>query len=592
MAEPAPVHLPAHDGNRPVDPAGVARPTPELAHIEHPSLELPTREKLIVMVAVMLGLFLSALDQTIVGVALPSIVSQLHGSDLYTWVVTAYLLTSTITVPIYGKLGDVFGRQRMLIVGILLFLAGSALSGLSQNMGELIAFRALQGCGAGSLFPISLAVIGDLFTPRERGRYQGLFGAVFGVSFIVGPFLGGVITDDISWHWIFYVNVPVGIVALAAIFTRLPNFKATAARLRDLDYLGIAIFTVAVIPILIGLTFKGLTDSSGSLYGWTDWRVGGMLLAGIAILAVFALNEARARQPIIPLDLFTDRTLAATNVATLMVSCSMFAAVIFIPLYYQVVKGVSATASGYSMWPLLLGLIGTSIGAGQYLSRTGRYKVLLVSALCVLGLGSWLLTHLSPTTPTALLWLWLGLTGIGVGPTMSVFTVVIQNAAPRQRLGTATSTLTFLRQVGGAIGLAVAGTVFSENLSSQLPQQLSTAHLPAALTSHIASPGTFSENNIAAVGNLGQTILQSVPARIVPTVRPFIGQIVDALHNAMAFALADVFWVALVTAVLGLLATLAIREIPLRGSARRAGGAQRERHDTADSETTEVVAAV
>ena len=309
------------------------------ARIEHPTLDLPTREKLIVMVAVLLGLFLSALDQTIVGVALPRIVSDLKGSDLYTWVVTAYLLTSTITVPIYGKLGDVFGRQRMLIVGILIFLAGSALSGLSQSMGELIVFRAIQGCGAGALFPISLAVIGDLFTPRERGRYQGLFGAVFGVSFIVGPFLGGIITDDISWHWIFYVNVPVGIVALYAISTRLPNLKTTAARLRDLDFSGIAIFTVGVVPILIGLTFKGLTGSGGNLYGWTSWQVGGLILLGLLIMAGFIVNEARARQPIIPLDLFSTRTLAATNVAVFMIASCMFAAVIFIPLYYQVVQG-------------------------------------------------------------------------------------------------------------------------------------------------------------------------------------------------------------------------------------------------------------
>ena len=351
---------------------------------EHPALDLPTRGKLIVMVAVLLGLFLGALDQTIVGVALPRIVSDLRGSDLYTWVVTAYLLTSTITVPIYGKLGDVFGRQRMLIVGIVIFLTGSALSGLSQSMGELIVFRGLQGCGAGALFPIALAVIGDLFTPRERGRYQGLFGAVFGLSFIVGPFLGGVITDDISWHWIFYVNLPVGIVALYAISTRLPNLKTTAARLRDLDFSGIAIFTVGVVPILIGLTFKGLTDASGNLYGWTAWQVGGLILVGLAIMAAFVVNESRVRQPIIPLDLFSTRTLAATNVAVFMVSSCMFAAVIFIPLYYQVVKGVSATASGYSMWPLLLGLIATSVGAGFYLTRTGRYKMLLLIGLGVL----------------------------------------------------------------------------------------------------------------------------------------------------------------------------------------------------------------
>ena len=546
------------------------------ARIEHPTLDLPTREKLIVMVAVLLGLFLSALDQTIVGVALPRIVSDLKGSDLYTWVVTAYLLTSTITVPIYGKLGDVFGRQRMLIVGILIFLAGSALSGLSQSMGELIAFRALQGCGAGALFPISLAVVGDLFTPRERGRYQGLFGAVFGISFIVGPFLGGIITDDISWHWIFYVNVPVGMVALYAIYTRLPNLRTTAARLRDLDFSGIAIFTVGVVPILLGLTFKGLTTASGSLYGWTDWRVGGLILLGALLMAAFIVNEARARHPIIPLDLFSTRTLAATNVAVFMVASAMFAAVIFIPLYYQVVKGVSATASGYSMWPLLLGLISTSVGAGFYLTRTGRYKALLLIGLAVLVVGSFLLTHLSPATSTLTLWLWLALTGLGIGPSMSVFTVVIQNAAPRERLGTATSTLTFLRQVGGVVGLAVAGTVFSQGLSTQLPQQLSAAHLPSQLTAHFSAGGAFSENNIASVGNLGQTILQAVPAAARPALQPHLGQIVAALHSAMSLALGDVFWVALVGAVLGFLATLLLRELPLRGSRQAARAAAAE----------------
>jgi EmrB/QacA subfamily drug resistance transporter len=544
--------------------------------IEHPTIDLPTREKLIVMVAVLLGLFLGALDQTIVGVALPRIVSDLKGSDLYTWVVTAYLLTSTITVPIYGKLGDVFGRQRMLIVGIVIFLAGSALSGLSQSMGELIVFRALQGCGAGALFPIALAVVGDLFTPRERGRYQGLFGAVFGLSFIVGPMLGGVITDDISWHWIFYVNVPVGIVALYAISTRLPNLKTTAARLRDLDFSGIAIFTVGVVPILIGLTFKGLTDASGSLYGWTAWQVGGLILVGLALMAAFIVNEARVRQPIIPLDLFSTRTLAFTNVAVFMVASCMFAAVIFIPLYYQVVKGVSATASGYSMWPLLLGLIITSVGAGFYLTRTGRYKVLLLVGLGVLIVGSFLLTHLSPATATPTLWLWLALTGLGIGPSMSVFTVVIQNAAPKERLGTATSTLTFLRQVGGVVGLAIAGTVFSQGLSTQMPKQLSAAHLPSQLTAHFSGTGTFSENNIASVGNLGQTILQAVPAAARAEVRPFLPQIVGALHNAMSLALGGVFWVALVGAVLGFLATLVIRELPLRGSGRQEREQERE----------------
>ena len=455
------------------------------ARTEHATLDLPTREKLIVMVAVLLGLFLSALDQTIVGVALPRIVSDLKGSDLYTWVVTAYLLTSTITVPIYGKLGDVFGRQRMLIVGILIFLAGSALSGLSQSMGELIAFRAVQGLGAGALFPISLAVVGDLFTPRERGRYQGLFGAVFGISFIVGPFLGGIITDDISWHWIFYVNVPVGIAALYAITTRLPNLKSTAARLRDLDYSGIAIFTVGVIPILIGLTFKGITGGNGNLYAWTDWRVGGLIVPVLLLMAACSSSTRRGR---------STRSSPSTSSrpgpsppptspsSWSPPACSRRSS--SSPSTTRWCKGVSATASGYSMWPLLLGLISTSVGAGIYLTRTGRYKALLLIGLAVLVVGSFLLTHLSPATSTPTLWLWLALTGLGIGPSMSVFTVVIQNAAPRERLGTATSTLTFLRQVGGVVGLAVAGTVFSQGLSTQLPQQLERrpppqpAHLP------------------------------------------------------------------------------------------------------------------
>jgi EmrB/QacA subfamily drug resistance transporter len=543
--------------------------SPRPVEAEHAALDLPTAEKLVVVGAVMLGLFLGALDQTIVGVALPRIVSDLHGSDLYTWVVTAYLVTSTITVPIYGKLGDVFGRQRILIVGIVIFLAGSALSGLSQTMGELIIFRAIQGLGAGALFPISLAVIGDLFTPRERGRYQGLFGAVFGVSFLVGPFLGGYITDNISWHWIFYVNLPVGVLALIAISTQLPNVKTAAARLADLDYLGVVLFTAAVVPLLLGLTFKGLAAASGSLYSWTDPRVGGLILLSAVLFALFLVNESRARHPIIPLDLFTSGTLTAANIAVFMISCAMFGVVIFLPVYYQVVRGISATASGYSMWPLLLGLIGTSVGAGIVMSRTGRYKLMLLVATAVLIVGTFLLTHLSASTPTPLLWLWLALVGLGIGPSMSIYTVVVQNAAPRERLGTATSTLTFLRQVGGAVGLAVAGTMFSQSLTTELPKQLAAAHLPASLVAGISkNGGGLSENNLDQVGNLGQTILNSVPASARAGIRPFLDQIVNAIHGAISLAVGAVFWLALVTAVLAFLATMALRELPLRTSMR------------------------
>src|SRR5579872_7478430 len=292
----------------------------------HPQIELTSGKRNAVLFAVLLGLFLSALDQNVVGTALPRIVTDLHGSGLYTWVVTSYLLSSTITVPIYGKLSDVYGRRNLLLLGIVLFLAGSWLSGLSQTMNQLILFRGLQGLGAGALFPIALAIIGDLFTPRERGRYQGLFGAVFGLSFIVGPFIGGWITDNVSWHWVFYVNMPIGLAALAVIAVVLPNFHPnTGITVRDLDYAGIALFTAGVVPLLLGLTNKGLTDSAGRLHDWTDPSVGPLILAGLVILVFFLLVEGRARQPIIPLGLFRDRTYSATNLATFMVSFGMFA---------------------------------------------------------------------------------------------------------------------------------------------------------------------------------------------------------------------------------------------------------------------------
>jgi EmrB/QacA subfamily drug resistance transporter len=311
-----------------------------------PTVALQPRARTAVLCATVLGLFLSSLDQTIVGTALPRIVTDLHGDALYTWVVTAYLLTSTITAPIYGRLSDVYGRKPLLLTGIGLFLLGSALSGLSQSMAELIAFRGLQGLGAGALFPISLAVIGDLYSPRERGRYQGLLGAVFAVSFIAGPFLGGFLTDHVSWHWVFYVNLPIGIAALAVIATVLPAIGRTAGSARDIDHLGIALFTAGVVPLLIGLSNRGIADTSGRLPGWLSPEVGGLLLAGVALLVAFLVVEAHAREPIIPLDLFRDRSYAASQAAVFLTAVAMFIAVIFLPRYYQAVRGVSATRPG------------------------------------------------------------------------------------------------------------------------------------------------------------------------------------------------------------------------------------------------------
>ncbi len=547
----------------------------------HPSIELSQRARLAIVCAVMLGLFLSALDQTVVGTALPTIVTDLGGNSLYVWVVTAYLVTGTVTIPIYGKLSDIFGRKIMLIIGISLFLLGSALSGLSQNMAELIAFRGLQGLGAGALFPISLAIIGDLFTPRERGKYQGFFGAVFGLAFLVGPFLGGFITDNISWHWVFYVNIPIGIVALAVISWILPNHRSEGPR-PAIDYLGALLFTAAVIPLLIGLTEKGLTTASGQTIGWLDWRVGGLLALAAVLGAVFIFVESRVAEPIVPLDLFKVRTYAASQAAMFLLSFAFFIGVIFLPRYYQAVRGISATASGYMLWPLLLGMMGTSVLAGLVISRTGRYKLLLVGSMALSAIGMLLMTQLSATVGDWTLWGWMLVVGIGIGPSMSGYTVVVQNAVPQRSIGVATSNLTFFRQVGGSVGLAVAGTYLASTFSTQLPKNLAKAGVPTALTSHFKAGGGAS---LTGVGNLAAQLRHLLP----PPVRHFIPEIVYAIHESLAQAIGGSFWLGVVGAGLGVLAALYMKEVPLRTSlAEHRPPARPAQEDAAEPELVKV----
>jgi EmrB/QacA subfamily drug resistance transporter len=519
------------------------------------------RQKALIMVAIMLGLFLAALDQTIVGTALPRIVTDLAGNNLYTWVVTVYLLTSTVTVPIYGKLSDVYGRRPLLLIGVSLFLVGSALSGLSQSMGELIIFRGIQGLGAGAIFPIALAVIGDLFSPAERGRYQGLFGAVFGLSFIIGPFLGGFLTDNLSWHWIFYVNLPIGIAALIVMATQLPNTGNTrGVRVRDLDYLGIGVFTAAAISLLIGLTNKGLTDSTGQLYAWSAPNVVFFLVAAALLTVGFVAAEHVAKEPIIPLDLFRNRSYTTLNIATFFIAFGFFCAIIFLPRYFQAVQGLSATASGYRTWPLMVGLIVSSTSSGFLVSRTGKYKTLLVGSMAVLTLGMFLMTRLDVGTGYWTLSLWMLIAGLGVGPSFSVPTVAMQNAVAVRRIGVATSNLTFFRQIGGSVGLAIAGSIFALTFASQLPAHLTSAGVPPAVVSHFAQGSGAATNNLTGVGNLNQQLSQQLPA----SARPLVPEIATGIEGDLAASIAGLMWLGAGSALIALLVTFGMPELPLR----------------------------
>jgi EmrB/QacA subfamily drug resistance transporter len=528
-------------------------------------MTLPPRTKLAILGAILLTLFLASLDQTVVGTALPRIVTDLNGASLYSWVVSAYLLSSTVTVPIYGKFSDVFGRKVMLMIGVCLFLLGSWLSGASQNMNELIAFRTIQGLGAGALFPIVIAIIGDLYSPRERGRFQGLFGAVFALSFIVGPFIGGWITDNISWHWVFYVNVPFGIASLVVLATVLPSAGHRQASIRDLDYLGIVLFTAGVVPFMLGLTNKGNVDSSGRLANWTDPNVGGLIAIGLVILSVFLFAETRAKEPIIPLDLFRDRDYAVSMAAVFAFGIAMFAAIIFMPRFYQTVRGISATASGYYIWPLLVGLMGGSIGTGLLISRLGRYKWLMTGGAVVMLIGGFLMTHLTAGVSDWELWAWMLVLGFGIGPAMAGFTVVVQNSVPMNRLGVATSTLTFLRQIGASIGLAAAGTIFSSSFANRLPANLAQDGVPQPLIAQLVKLSGALQN----VGNGRALLEQIIPAQE----QALIPKVIAAANNALALSIGDLFWITIVSGVLGLACCLMLRDRPLKTAAELRSGA-------------------
>jgi len=537
---------------------------------EDPALALSHREKMEILFAVMLGLFLGALDQTIVGPALPTIVTQLSGNDYYVWAITIYLLTSTITVPFWGKGSDIYGRKPIFMLGIVIFLIGSALSGLSQNMGMLILFRGIQGIGAGSLFPVALAVIGDLFTPKERGKYQGLFGAVFGIAFVAGPLIGGWLTENFSWNWIFYVNIPIGIVALIVIQRLLPTVK-TASATRNFDILGGAIFTISMVFLLVGLTNKGLQNpTTHALNDWTEATVGGFVLIGIIGTLLFILAESRAKEPIVPLHLWTGRTYSATMVSVFFAAFAFFGAIVFLPRWFQVVEGFSPTNSGLAALPLMVGLIFSSIVSGLIVSRTGRYKWLIVGSVAVMGFAVLLMTQLTKDTPVPVVWLWMFIAGLGVGPTFSVPTIVIQNAVPFRELGVATSNLTFFRQIGGTIALAFVGTIFATSFQEQLFPQMVAAGVPQQVMDGFkqASAGGagFDFASLTGVGNLGAAILAAIPVEFQAAIQPFIGAMVEGVHGAFSLATAQTFWLGVVGAIVSAIAAVAIKEIPLRTS--------------------------
>ncbi|MFD6176026.1 MULTISPECIES: MDR family MFS transporter [unclassified Isoptericola] len=498
---------------------------------------LPQRRVLAIFGGLMLAMLLAALDQTIVATALPTIVSDLGGAEHLSWVVTAYMLASTATTVLWGKLGDLYGRKALFIACIVIFLVGSILSGTSQTMGQLIAWRAVQGVGGGGLMVLSQAIIGDVVPPRERGKYQGFFGAVFGVSSVAGPLLGGFFVDNLDWRWVFYINIPIGIVALLVVASVLPHIEA--GKKPRIDYAGIILLATVSTAIVL------VTSLGGTTWAWDSVAVWAMIAAAVLGVVAFVVVERRAPEPVLPLHLFRSKVFTVSAIVGFVVGFAMFGAITYLPLYLQTVKGSTPTESGLEMTPMMLGMLITSIGSGQLISRTGRYKVYPILGTAITSCGLYLLSLMGRDTSTLQAGLSMFVLGAGLGMVTQVLVIAVQNAVAYKDLGTATSGATYFRTIGSSVGVAVFGTVFANRLADELVTGVPpTAQGPCGPQSLAAST---------------QTLAQCPP------------EVQSWFLDAYATSLHVVFLWAVPVAVLAFLLTWLLPEVELRSATRGAG---------------------
>ena len=516
---------------------------------------LSRRRIAFILVSIMLGMLLGALDQTVVGTAMPRVIADLNGMQHYAWVTTGYLLASAASMPIWGKLSDAFGRRRFFIIGMALFLVGSALCGQSRSMTELIAFRGIQGLGSGAMMPINQAIIGDIFPPATRAKWSGLMMSVFGFASIVGPIFGGWITDTIGWRWTFYVNLPVGAIGIVLALMALPHHQKM--RKHVIDYAGATLIVVAAVTLLLAFSW------AGSQYAWSSPQVLGLIAFSVVTWVVFYLWEMRAEEPIINPRLFTNSIFSVSVTTSALQSAAFFGSITFLPLFVQGVMGKTATNSGTILMPMMISHIVVSMGWGWMLSRWGRYKVVSVFGFCVMAVGAFLLSRLTMGSSSGTLVAFMVLFGVGFGFTLGTSTVVVQNQYPTHRLGEVSAALQFFRSLGGTIGLAVMGSLLNARFASTL-----AASLPAQLKSIATDPATANQVNNPQVllSHEAVTRLTGLFSKFGDQSQALLAQFTDAVRHSLESAIGEVFFVMMGLLVFAVIVVFFLKEVPLRRS--------------------------
>lgn len=520
---------------------------------------LTEKKKVTIMIAIITAMFFSAINQTIIGVAMPRIIAKLGGMDYYSWAITIYLLTSTVASVLVGKLSDIYGRKPFILAGIGLFSIGALLSGFSATIFQLIAYRAIQGAGAGIIMSTAFTAMGDLYEPRERAKWTGVMSAVFGVSSVAGPLLGGYIVDHLDWHWVFWIFLPIGLIAFTLILLHFPQVEKRQGE--SVDYFGSLFLTTTIVPMLLAFSWAG---EGLHKYAWGSWQILGLLAVTVVSLLVFLWVETRVKTPVLPLGLFKNSIFTVSNLVGFFLNAGMMGAIIYVPFFVQGVKGISPTMAGYVAMPMSIAMLVTSALAGQLMTKTGKYKKMAISGLLVMTLGMVLMYFMVPTTPIYLLVLYMIVLGLGMGIAMPVFSLTVQNAVAPQELGVATATSQLFRNLGGTIGIAVMGSVMSASMSAKMNQLSPTMSQGAA--SMPADPALAEKLSLFTNPQnlLDQPKIEAALHSLPPESQTVFAHMLDTIREAMSYGITTTFLTGAIVAGFAVVIALFLKEIPLR----------------------------